>query len=224
MEKQSVRVVIASEYPRTRSFLRQIIEQENGVEIVGQAQDAGKALTLTRKLRPDVVVLDCYLPYSVSPYPVPLSRISGLDTARAIYEEVPRAKIMLLNNLDNSFPLDNIPAPGAAGYCMGSGGKCILIAQWSLSRAVNNSNEPFFANVILQEPETSKRKAASLYDELVLFGALGFAGGLLLIISVFLAIIGAPLAIIGALTVIIGLTGKLIASFWRKTRGRLRSA
>lgn len=224
MEKQNVRVVIASEYPRTRSFLSQIIEQEDGVEIVGQAQDAGKVLTLTRKLRPDVVVLDCYLPYSVSPYTVPLSRASGLDTAQAIYEEVPRAKIMLLNNLDNSFLLDSIPAPGAAGYCMGSGGKCISIALWALSRVVNNSNEPFFANVILQEPETLQWKAASLCDELVFFGVLGFAGGLLLTITIFIAIIGAPLAIVGALTAIIGLTGKLIATLWRKTRGRLKSA
>lgn len=225
MQKQNVRVVLAAEYSQARSFLSQIIEQESGVEIVGQAQDAMKALTLTRNLRPDVAILDIYLPHSISFDTIPLSRASGLDTAQAIYDEVPRTKVILLNNLDKSILSGGSLRPGlAADYCVGTKGKCISIAQWAQATAVADANEPLFADVTRQEADSFQGQPASLCDKVIFFGAFGFAAGWLLTLTMFLAVIGAPLAALGALTAIVGLVGKLINSSWRKVRSQPRRA
>src|SRR3989304_4521002 len=89
MEKRSLRVIVASERPEMRYFLRGIVEQEGQTVIVGQAENGIKALALARNLRPDVVVVDCYLPHA-----------GGLDTAQKISEEIPNTKVILLRNLD----------------------------------------------------------------------------------------------------------------------------
>ncbi len=98
MQKQKVHVLLASEYSQVRDFLSEVIEQEDGVDIIGQAQDARHALTLTRNLRPDVAVIDSYLPHDAVLDSIPLSRINGLDTAQAIFKEMPNTRVILLSN------------------------------------------------------------------------------------------------------------------------------
>ena len=98
MQKQGVRVFLASEHSYVRDFLSEVIEQEDGVDIIGQAQDARQALTLTRNLRPDVAVIDSYLPHDAGLDTIPMSRINGLDTAQAISQEMPNTRVILLSN------------------------------------------------------------------------------------------------------------------------------
>lgn len=100
MKRQSVRVIVASEYPEVRHFLRETVEREPGTVIIGQAENAARALSLARKLRPDVAIIDSALPHTFGLDAVPLSRIGGLDTALAAAEEIPNMRVVLLSNLD----------------------------------------------------------------------------------------------------------------------------
>ncbi len=65
MKQQSIRVMRASEYPEMRTFLREIVEAEDRAVIVGQAENATRALTLAKNLRPDVAIIDSYLPINM---------------------------------------------------------------------------------------------------------------------------------------------------------------
>ncbi len=53
--------MLASAYPEVRYFLREVVEEEGRALIVGQAENATKALALARNLRPDVAITDCHL-------------------------------------------------------------------------------------------------------------------------------------------------------------------
>jgi len=68
-----INVLIADDHPIFRSGLRALIETESGVSIAGEAADGEQAVALTRKLKPDVLLLDLVMP-----------KLSGLDVLREL--------------------------------------------------------------------------------------------------------------------------------------------
>lgn len=57
-----MRVLVADDQSWLRSALRLLLEQEAGVEIVGEAPDVKTLLSMTGKLHPDLILLDWELP------------------------------------------------------------------------------------------------------------------------------------------------------------------
>ncbi|MBC7334651.1 MAG: response regulator transcription factor [Clostridia bacterium] len=62
MRERTLRVLIADGRARVRSALRLLLIQEPGVSVVGEAEDAARALSLALERRPDLVLLDWELP------------------------------------------------------------------------------------------------------------------------------------------------------------------
>lgn len=58
----SIRVLLADDQDLVRTGVRMILETEDDLEIVGEARDGGEAVAKTRRLRPDVVVMDIRMP------------------------------------------------------------------------------------------------------------------------------------------------------------------
>lgn len=218
MQKKGVRVVLASEYPQVRHLLSEVIEQENGVDIVGQAQDARQALTLARNLRPDIAVIDSHLPHHAGLNNNSLSRIYGLDTAQNISEEMPNTRVVLLSNLqvdalaENKMVVDSINI-----FSREKAGANTPITFRELYQETAPLNAPFFADIEVKEQAGVQQKT-KLSDKLVFFGALGFAFGWLITLTMFFAPVGIPIAILGAATSAIGLLGKLTSSMWRNKK------
>jgi two-component system chemotaxis response regulator CheB len=57
-----IRVVLAEDSDTCRALLTAVLESDSQLRIVGQAHDGEAALTLTQQLRPDVVVMDAFMP------------------------------------------------------------------------------------------------------------------------------------------------------------------
>jgi two-component system LytT family response regulator len=67
----TLRVVIADDEPRARQFLEKLLNEHEGIEVVGAAKSGAEALAQIAKTRPDVAFLDIHMP-----------DISGLEVAR----------------------------------------------------------------------------------------------------------------------------------------------
>jgi DNA-binding NarL/FixJ family response regulator len=102
-----IRVLIADDHGMVRAGLRMLIERQNDMEVVAEADDGVAALESTQAQRPDVAVLDVSMP-----------RMTGLQAARAIRSYVPDTRVLLLSMHDDErYFLEGLEA-GAAGYVL----------------------------------------------------------------------------------------------------------
>jgi CheY-like chemotaxis protein len=217
MKRQNVRVIVASEYPEVQYFLRGLVEETGEVITVGQAQDASEALTLARNLRPDIAIIDCYLPYVVGVDTIPMSRVGGLDIAQTIFEEIPNTKVILLNNLESGILSE-------CGLNTDVNTRCSIVSKGAnIPQALQNPSDEVvppnalvFANIEVKPSVPLEQKNISLSDKAIFFGGLSFAGGWLLIITIMFAQAGIFLTIAGAVALLFGLIGKQAPSLWRR--------
>ncbi len=70
-KEPTVRIIIADDHTIFRDGLRRLLEAEPELEVVGEAADGGEAVTQTRELRPDILLLDRAMP-----------RVPGMEVLR----------------------------------------------------------------------------------------------------------------------------------------------
>lgn len=106
------RVVVADDDTLFREGLASLLER-SGLEVVGQAGDAGQLLTIVRQQRPDLVILDIRMP--------PTSTTEGLVAARQIREELPETALVVLSAyMEVEEASDLIASGGRTGYLLKS--------------------------------------------------------------------------------------------------------
>ena len=209
MKRQNVRVLLASENPEARSVLRRIVETEDKTVIVAEAENGTRALSLARSLRPDVALIDSYLPSIVGIDNIPLSRVGGLDIAQSISEENPNMHVVLLNSLKGNLLADSTRRPGHnALLCRESNETCIPFTLSDLGERAGLPGSLIFANVETQASAIPQQKTR-LSDKVILAGVLGVVAGWLMILTMFLATIGLYVVLAGVTTALFGLVGKL---------------
>jgi CheY-like chemotaxis protein len=213
MKRQNVRVLLASEFPGTRSFLRSVVENENKAVIVAEAENGTRAMNLARTMRPDVALIDSHLPYVVGINDLPLSRVGGLDIAQSISEEIPNMHVVLLNSLDGDAPAGREWRSGKGVLlCEESENACIPFTLGELSDRAVSPGSLVFANVESTEESMSSAGRVPLSDKLLLAGIISVVAGWLMVLTMFLATVGLVAILGGALTALAGFVGKKLSA------------
>lgn len=102
----TIRAVIADDQAMVRAGLR-LIAETAGITVVGEATDGVTAVAETRRLRPDVVLMDITMP-----------RLDGLGAARQILQDVHPAKIIMLTMFDSDENLRAALRMGVSGFLL----------------------------------------------------------------------------------------------------------
>lgn len=102
-----IRVFLLDDHEVVRRGLRDLLESEDDIEIVGEAGTAAEALRLIPRLAPDVAVLDGRLPDG-----------SGIDVCRTVRSDDPSIKGLILTSYDDDEALFAAIHAGAAGYLL----------------------------------------------------------------------------------------------------------
>lgn len=167
----SIRVLIGSEHAPARRLLKGLLRGEPGVTVAGEASNATEAIALSRELKPDIVLLDFHLPYSIGMDSVRLSRIGGLDAAQAIDNELPGVRVVLVNNLDAVVQLGNGARRRAVARLLADrGGTRRPLAMRELCFEQAHPGGPLFVNVEVPAavPAAKRRRALRLLGGVVL--------------------------------------------------------
>jgi DNA-binding NarL/FixJ family response regulator len=102
-----IRVLIADDHAVVREGLRLLLETQSDIIVVGEAGDGIEALEQTRKLKPDVVLLDIAMP-----------RMNGLEAVSLIHEAVPDSRIVVLSMYEKEAYAHQVLQAGAYGYIL----------------------------------------------------------------------------------------------------------
>jgi DNA-binding NarL/FixJ family response regulator len=106
-KQNKTRIVIADDHPVFRFGLRQLIEAEPGLDVVGEADQGEAALDLIQKVRPEIAILDVAMP-----------KLDGLALARFLQSEEVPVKIILVTMYREEKLFKKALEAGVKGYVL----------------------------------------------------------------------------------------------------------
>ena len=84
-----ISVVVCDDVPELRRLLREVLEQDEGMHVVGEAADGQEAVEVIERHQPDVVILDLSMP-----------RLDGLEAIPLIHQVAPAAEICIFSGFE----------------------------------------------------------------------------------------------------------------------------
>ncbi len=104
---QPLRVLIADDQRLVRTGLAMILDSEDGMEIVGEADDGAAAVRLARRTRPDVVLMDVRMPGT-----------DGITATRELTAAADPVKVLILTTFDIDELVYAALRAGASGFLL----------------------------------------------------------------------------------------------------------
>jgi len=103
----SIRILLADDHRIVREGLRSLLEKQPGMEVIAEAENGRTTVALTRKLKPDVVIMDITMP-----------DLNGIEATRQIISELPDVKVIALSMHSVRKLVAEILSAGASGYLL----------------------------------------------------------------------------------------------------------
>ncbi|HKR11279.1 MAG TPA: response regulator transcription factor [Pyrinomonadaceae bacterium] len=124
-----IRILLADDHALMRRGIRDLLESDAELEVVGEASDGREAVRMAEKLKPDVMIIDLAMP-----------ELNGLDAIRQIRRDVPDVELLVFSMHDSEELIREVFAAGARGYVLKNDVALYLVeAVKSLAR-----HKPFF--------------------------------------------------------------------------------
>ena len=100
-------ILLVDDHPVFRKGLRQLLEKEKDLKVVGEAGDGLEAIDRLRELSPDIVVMDITMP-----------NLDGIEATRQILSESPETRVVALSVHAGKLFVRDMFQAGAAGYIL----------------------------------------------------------------------------------------------------------
>jgi DNA-binding NarL/FixJ family response regulator len=112
-----IRVLLADDHSLVRKGFRRLLEDEPGIQVVGEAGNGVEAVELARALRPDVIVMDMSMP-----------GLNGTQATIEILKFLPGAGVVILSMYEEANYVRNAIKAGARGYLLKNASEVDLAA------------------------------------------------------------------------------------------------
>ena len=102
-----ITVLLADDHSLVRKGFRRMLEDEQGIRVVGEAQDGAEAIRLACQLEPHVIVMDMSMP-----------GLNGMQACIEILKVLPRTGVLMLSMYSEENYVRNALKAGARGYIL----------------------------------------------------------------------------------------------------------
>ena len=102
-----IRILLADDHILVRQGTRELLEQEEDMEVVAEAGDGEEAVQLATRQRPDVAIMDIAMP-----------KLNGIEATRQIKALHPATAVLVLTAYDDDQYVFALLEAGAAGYLL----------------------------------------------------------------------------------------------------------
>ena len=100
-----ITIVLGEDHLITRQGILRLLEDEEGLTIIGEAGNGEEAVQMVTELKPDVVIMDIAMP-----------KLNGIEATRQIKVGNPRIGVLILSAYDDDEYVFAMLKAGAAGY------------------------------------------------------------------------------------------------------------
>ena len=100
-----IRVLVVDDHELVRKGISRMLNDEKGIEVVGEANTGEQAISCARKLMPDVVLMDVKMP-----------GIGGLEATKKILAINDSTKVIVVTGVSDEMYADRLMKAGAVGY------------------------------------------------------------------------------------------------------------
>lgn len=102
-----IRILLADDHALVREGTRELLEQEEDLEVVAEAEDGQEAVRLANRLHPEVVLMDIAMP-----------KLNGIEATKQIKATHPDTAVLMLTAYDDDQYVFALLEAGAAGYLL----------------------------------------------------------------------------------------------------------
>ena len=104
---KKIKVFLAEDHAVAREGIRNFIQHEKDMEVVGEASNGQEAVEMVNDLNPDIVIMDLAMPV-----------LNGIEATRRIKESHPNMSVLVLSAYDNEEFIFAVLEAKAAGYLL----------------------------------------------------------------------------------------------------------
>jgi|SRR5690606_11830 len=104
---ENIKIVLAEDHLIVRKGLKNLLEEETGIQVIGEASDGREAIEVVETLQPDLLIADIRMP-----------GMSGLDAADDLSRRPSPPKILILSMHDDEDYIFQSVEVGASGYLL----------------------------------------------------------------------------------------------------------
>ncbi len=146
-----IRIILADDHAILRAGLTALLNAEQDMLVVGEAENGTDCIQLVRAEQPDVILLDLNMP-----------QLSGLDALPTLRQVAPASHVLVLTMHDDEGYLRQVLAAGGAGYVLKQAADSELL---TAIRTVYNGGtflHPAHAQALLRPPQSAEATAPAV--------------------------------------------------------------
>ncbi|MCG8331580.1 MAG: response regulator transcription factor [Chitinophagales bacterium] len=116
MQNKNIKIVIADDHQIVIDGIKAMLESEQDINVIGEAQDGKALMDLLEILEPDIVLVDINMPH-----------MDGVEVTRRVNSKFKDLKVLILSTYDDVRLIKEILKLGAKGYVLKTADKTELI-------------------------------------------------------------------------------------------------